>query len=193
MVVKKARSSPQPVTSGVPQGSVLGPLLFLIYIDDISAAASTYSTVSLYADDAKIFSSNVPDLQASLDCITLFFKSRQLQLAPEKCELLTIGKSDNTVSLILEGMAIRQTESVKDLGVWISNDLKWKSHVCKVANSAYRRANHILRSFCSSNIWTLMKAYKTYVRPCLEYATTVWSPYLIKDKTKIERVQRYYA
>ena len=63
----------------------------------------------------------------------------------------------------------------------------------KIANSAYRRANLILRSFHSPNIWTLMKAYKAYVRPTLEYATTIWNPYLIRDKTKIERVQRYFT
>ena len=71
--------------------------------------------------------------------------------------------------------------------------MKWQTHINKISNLAYQRANHILRSFHSTNVWTLLKAYKTYIRPTLEYATTIWSPYLIRDKNKIERVQRYFT
>ena len=193
VVLKNTRSSTKLITSGVPQGSVIGPLLFLLYIDDISRLTSPLSTVCLFADDAKVYSSNAVDLQASLDSAAHFFKSRQLELALDKCELLTVGRSDNPVCFDLEGVTIGNTDTAKDLGIWISYDLTWKTHVNKISSSAYQRANHILRSFRSSNVWTLMKAYTTYIRPTLEYATTVWSPYLKQDKIKIEGVQRFFT
>ncbi len=191
--LKNIRSSPLSITSGVPQGSVVGPLLFLIYIDDLSKESSPNSTVCLFADDAKIYSSDAHDLQDSLYSISNFFKTRQLQLAPEKCELLTVGKCKSATSFELEGISINQADSVKDLGVWINHDLKWETHVNKISKKAYQRANHILKSFRSTNVWTYLKAYKAYVRPILEYATTIWSPYLLKDKLKVERVQRFFT
>ena len=182
------------VTSGVPQGSVIGPLMFLMYIDDISSVCSVNSTVNLFADDAKIHSTNAADLQISLDNVAHFFRSRQVDLAHEKCKLLVLGNSDQpSVPLNFEGTNIPKTGCIKDLGIWISEDLKWKTHVGKISQSAYFRANHLLKAFCSSNVWTLMKAYKTYIRPMLEYGTEIWSPYLIADKNKIERVQRYFT
>ena len=193
VVLKEYISESLPVTSGVPQGSVIGPLLFLMYIDDISKVCSEKSIVSLFADDAKIHSSDAADLQESLDHMSHFFRSRQVDLAHEECKLLVVGKPDEHVSFNFEGTSIMHTNSIKDLGIWISHDLKWKTHVNKISSNAYLRANHILRSFCSSNVWTLMKAYKTYVRPMLEYGTEIWSPYLIEDKTRIERVQRYFT
>ena len=193
VIIKNVQSSPEMVTSGVPQGSVIGPLLFLLFIDDISSVSSASSTVCLFADDAKIYSTNTVGLQASLDTMSTFFKSRQLKLAPEKCELIKIGRTASPVSFEIDDVSIRHTDTVKDLGVWISNDLKWETHVNKISSLAYQRANHILRSFYSTNVWTLLKAYKTYIRPTLEYATTIWSPYLTKDKKMIERVQRYFT
>jgi hypothetical protein len=193
VVLKNTRSQPLPVTSGVPQGSVIGPLLFLLYIDDISSVSSNNSTVCLFADDAKIYSSDATDLQISLDRISEFFRSRQLQLAPDKCELLVLGKTADSTSFHLEGTTIRHEDSVKDLGIWISHDLKWETHIKKIAKSAYQRANHILKAFRTTNVWTLMKAFKTYVRPMLEYGTTTWSPYLKQDKTTLDSVQRFFT
>lgn len=167
--------------------------MFLLYIDDISKCTSSQSTVCLYADDAKLFSSNPIDLQTSLNSVASFFKSRQLKLAHEKCEHLIIGNNIDPVSLTIEGVDIQSTSTSKDLGIWINDNLKWQTHINKMSNKAYQRAHHILRSFSSSNVWTLLKAYTTYVRPILEYATTIWSPYLNKDKIKVERVQRFFT
>ena len=193
VILKNTRSQSLPVTSGVPQGSVIGPLLFLLYIDDISTVCSNNSTVCLFADDAKIYSSDATDLQISLDRISDFFRSRQLHLAPDKCELLALGNVADPTSFDLEGTSIRHEDSVKDLGIWISHDLKWETHIKKIAKSAHQRANHVLKAFRSKNVWTLMKAFKTYVRPMLEYSTTTWSPYLKQDKITLESVQRFFT
>ena len=179
--------------SGVPQGSVLGPILFLIYIDDVSKACSSKTTIRLFADDAKVYSEENNDLQCSLNNISSFFKQRQLELAKEKCETMIISKRNVTNSFNIGEHTLQEVCSVRDLGIVISNNLKWDKHIYLIRQKAYQRAHHILRSFNTNNIWTLLKAYNTYVRPILEYNSVVWSPYLVKDITLIESVQRFFT
>lgn len=193
VVINNYRSNPLLITSGVPQGSVIGPLLFLLYIDDINTACTTGSKVCLFADDAKIYSTDPADLQISLDHISLFFTKRQLELAPQKCKFLQIGKDTNSHVFTIENKVIPNIPSVKDLGIHITENLKWELHVNKIASAGFQRSYQVLKSFNSSNIWTLLKAYTTFIRPTLEYATTIWSPYFEKDKTTIEKVQKFFT
>ena len=83
--------------------------------------------------------------------------------------------------------------SVKDLGVFISNDLKWSFHIAQIRGVASICSNHILKRFSSRNIRTLRKAFVTYVRPKLEYNTPVWSPYLYKDIIAVESIQKNFT
>ena len=83
--------------------------------------------------------------------------------------------------------------TVCDLGIYISSNLKWHSHISSVTAKASARAYQILHSFCSNNVWILLKAYTTYVRPILEYNSVIWSPYLKKDIIKIESVQKQFT
>ena len=82
---------------------------------------------------------------------------------------------------------------VQDLGVYVSNDMKWSKHISYVRSKASATAYQILHSFSSKNVWTLLKAYVTYVWPLLEYNTPVWSPYLQKNIHAIESVQKRYT
>ena len=193
VVVKSHRSNPLPITSGVPQGSVIGPILFLLYIDDISKECSANSKVCLFADDAKIYSTDSTDLQMSLNRISSFFRNRQLELAPQKCEFLRIGAQTNPHVFTIENNQIQTAHSVKDLGIHISQDLKWKTHVNKIASRAFQRCHQVLKSFSSRNVWTLLNAYTTFIRPTVEYATTIWNPYIEKDKKTVERVQKFFT
>ena len=186
-------SQPLPVTSGVPQGSVVGPLLFLLFIDDVTKLGTQRTKLSLFADDTKVYSTDVVDLQSVLHNLDDFFEKRQLCLAPEKCEVITFSKQSSKPQLLLGGTCLASTPLVKDLGVLISDNLKWYEHVQSLKNKSRQRSYLILRSFTSNNIWVLLQAYTTYVRPIVEYASSVWNPIMKGDIDSIESVQKYFT
>ena len=84
-------------------------------------------------------------------------------------------------------------KTVKDLGVFVTSNLKWNYHIQTIVTNALTKSYQILRSFSSKNIWILRKAYLVYVRPLVEYGSVVWNPYLQKDIDLVERVQRYFT
>ena len=171
------------VLSGVPQGSVLGPLLFLIFINDISLCNSYLQPeggVALFADDAKLFSHNKLKLQNSLNSTSHWLTNNQLNLALHKCLNLQIKKpslTENETQLFISNIPIKNSPCVKDLGILLSTDLKWSNHINHISSSASSQSYLILKSFSSRCIWVLLKLYKTHVRPKLEYNSPVWSPY----------------
>lgn len=197
VIINDQLSSPLTVFSGVPQGSIIGPLLFLIYINDIAEFGNSLGEnggISLFADDTKVYSHDPQKLQPALDRVTTWLKSRQLQLAPHKCFSLTIntGRSDTVTqppTFSINNCTVSQASTMRDLGITISSDLKWCSHVKNITKNASFSSHQLLKSIRTRNIWTLLKLYKTYIRPKLEYNTPVWSPYLTKDIDKIEGVQ----
>ena len=189
-------STPLPVFSGVPQGSVIGPLLFLIFINGISSVVIRDSNVniSMFADDTKIFGTCPIQMQASVDSMTTWIQDNKLTLATHKCVVLNVKKShipDN--NFYINGNLLESKPAVKDLGVYVSNDLKWSKHVSHICQQANVVSYRILKTFRTRNIWTFIKLYKTYIRPKLEYNTPVWSPYLDGDKKRIEQVQRHFT
>lgn len=192
-------SSPLVVHSGIPQGSVIGPLLFIIFFNDITSCATFLEKnggISLFADDAKLFSTDEKKLQDSLNCLHSWTTNFQLKLAPHKCFLLTLRKSSNNfqpTNFYLDNHLIQSTDSIKDLGVTISHDLKWAQHINRIFVKASSRSFQILKSFRTKNIFTLLKLFKTYVRPILEFNSPIWSPYLRKDIDKIEQVQKIFT
>ena len=169
------------ITSGVPQGSVLGPLLFLIYIDDISKISVDGCKSYLFADDFKVYSKDLSALQKSLDNLLPFTSKRQLSLAPSKCSHLLLSNKKNThETLNLGNKALSQTSEIRDLGILISSNLKWDLHISKIKGKALQRCFHIFRSFSSKNVWTLLRTCKTFARPLLESNSVIWNPYLQK-------------
>ena len=187
------------VHSGVPQGSIVGPLLFVICINDIvKCIESTSSTggIKLFADDAKLYSSDPAELQCSINQMQAWLLEHQLNWAPLKSFLLSIKKSNNITppnTFFINGIQISSTFLIKDLGIMITPDLKWSQHVSYIYNQASVRSYQILKGFDTRVLSTLVKLFITYVRPKLEYNSSLWSPYLEKDKQKIERVQKLYT
>ena len=190
-------SSPEKVISGVPQGSVLGPLLFILFINDIITCLEEECQIKLFADDAKIFSCRSVDnihLSKSLENLCQWAKTWQLRIAFEKCAVLTVGNTKVPArNYNLSGHQLNQVNQIRDLGVIITSDLKSSAHCSMIAAKAYARAHLIMKCFTSRNPEILIKAYTTYVRPLLENASPVWNPHLIKDINVLEKVQRNFT
>ena len=187
-----------PISSGVPQGSILGPLLFIIYINSAPGATDARTTVQLYADDMKcyrVIDNDIDAVQLQRDLLSLNSWSSEhfMKFNVNKCKHLVITKKRNFVhtSYNLNGSQIAVVSAEKDLGVHVSSNLSWNDHIDLIISKANKMLGVIYRTCtieCDQK--TLLILYKSLVRPQLEYASQVWSPYT-KDKIMaLERVQR---
>ena len=191
-------SNPVSVTSGVPQGSVLGPLLFLIYINELPDVVKNCK-IKLFADDSKIYFMGKKGelanlLQDDLERVFEWCDSVQLSIALEKSAVLHLGSSHNPrANFVISNHAIPSVEEIKDLGVIMSSDFKFSKHCNKIAKNAYSVMHGIYRGFVSRDQTFLTNMYKTYCRPKLEYATPVFNPCSIENIKTLEGVQRCFT
>ena len=193
--VNNDESSVAPVLSGIPQGSVLGPILFIVYINDL--LDSLNSDGLLFADDAKIFThitskEDALKLQADIDLLEDWSKQWLLKFNPDKCHVLTLGKFENTrhtERYRIYGNELEHVFEEKDLGVTIDSELTFDDHICLKVKKANMMVGLIRRSFSflSCNLFKML--YTAFVRPHLEYGQAIWSPHLKKHITLIENVQ----
>ncbi len=188
------------VSSGVIQGSSIGPLLFLLFVNDVSDVIPPEADMSLFADDMKVFvaykkreasMSKTSPVQTVIDFVCAWSDLWQLNLAAEKCVILYIGNDNPRLPCFISNQTLKSDSAVRDLGVYVSGNLKFSEHCAKICTKAMSRAKLLFRCFKSNNCATFISAYKSYVRPLLENVTYVWSPYLSKEKNLIEKVQRY--
>ena len=197
--VGKHISSFSDVLSGVPQGSVLGPLLFLLFINDITDIFGDNLTVKLYADDVKMYSvidhdGKAAELQQSLTDLSHWCSKWQMKINAQKCSVLTIGRSCNSSRLYyIDNMSLPSVQSVRDLGVHVDSTLRFSSHYDDIVTKAHQRAALILRCFECRDPLVLFRAFTVYVRPILEYCSPVWNPVYIGDIKRIEAVQRRFT
>ena len=189
------KSEWQKVTSGIPQGSVLGPLLFLIYINDLPDGIT--STIYMYADDTKLYREiKSPDdhqiLQNDLSKLCTWSKKWLLKFHPKKCSCLTIGKKLESLSYSydLSSHIIEQVKSIKDIGVTMDSELSFDEHINIKIDTANKIVGIIRRSYRYLNCEIFLPLYKCLVRSHFDYAVSVWDPYKIKHITDIEDVQR---
>ena len=187
------------VTSGVPQGSVLGPLLFVIYINDLPEKLINHS--KLFADDSKIIAilnsllNNV--LQNDIDAVTHWTSEWLMRLNALKCKIVHFGKpQEDCIGYTIEDLSVGSRVPLevscceRDLGVYVSSDLKWSKHVQMIASRANRVLGMLVRTFTSRDVSLWKTLYVSLVRPHLEFASSVWNPYLKGDIKMIEKVQR---
>ena len=188
-----------PVISGVPQGSILGPILFLIYVNDLPSIASS-STALMFADDnvTKCYRSiSCPDdcllLQQDLDSISDWCATWNLSFNSNKCATIHFSHSSpSTISTYcLNGDLISDTDHHRDLGIIMSSDLSWSNHYDSISAKAYKTLGLIRCSFYhTSSIYTKKVLYTSIIRPQILYGSQIWRPYLIKDIISIENIQR---
>ena len=201
-------SSFKAVLSGVFQGSVLGPLLFLIFINDLPDNISPDANPTLFADDLKLSSDQkniqvsssplhvfCPILQTSLDSIHAWSILWQLHISIPKCSTLSISnvKSHKPRLYSINSHPLPQVTSCSDLGVIIDNKLTFSNHILSITKKAYIQSLLLSRCFLSKNANLLQRAFTSFVRPTLEYASPIWSPHLTKDILLLEKVQRRFT
>ena len=199
VVVDGEESDGVPVTSGVPQGSVLGPILFLIFIDDLPEYTK-HSEVRLFADDTIVYLTitSVDDclnLQEDLKRLEEWEKEWQMEFHPAKCNILRITKKKSKViyPYSLHGHTLKEVKSAKYLGITISDDLSWNQHIEKTASKANSKLGFLKRNIKVKDRTLKEKAYKTIVRPTVEYCATIWDPHTKVQATNVEKVQRRAA
>ena len=186
--VDGVHSSWNPVKSGIPQGSVLGPLLFVIYINDMPTKIK--SLCLLFADDAKIYNENSNVLQEDMKKLSEWSYKWQLPFNIKKCKSLHIGGKNNHHLYTMNDQELDQVTEEKDLGIIIDENFKFYKHTAAAAKKANFILGLIKRSFASldSNILPLL--YKALVRPHLEYGNLIWGPHFKGDQIKLEKIQR---
>jgi len=187
-----------PVISGVPQGSVLGPLLFLLYINDIVDIFDSSVSVKLFADDVKIYINisdltNITVLQDSLTAISRWADEWQLKISIKKCTVLHLGRNNLQHVYAIDDATLPSVHEVRDLGVTMDSKLCFSAHYAQIAAKAHQRACLIIRCFKSRDPHLLFRAFKVYVRPLLDYCSPVWAPVYKCDILKLESVQRRFT
>ncbi len=166
------------VSSGVPQGTVLGPLLFLLFINDLPESIQSF--VSLFADDLKLVTSTVQHklAQADIDRLNCWERDWLLRFNVKdgKCKLLHVGLGNPRHDYFMNGERLPPVSTEKDLGVHTAEDLTWNTHIEKAVNKAKSVIGWIKRSLICCNKFVMVNVYKTLVRPHIEYAVQVWNP-----------------
>lgn len=199
VVLNNYISSWVPVPSGVPQGSLLGPLLFIIYVADIDSCFLS-SKLLCFADDMKVFStvSSADDmiaLQADLVRLEEYCRINKLELNPSKCSFITFTRKFNVIptTYTLQGQALSRYSSMRDLGVIHDSKLLFDEHVEKIVSKASKALGFIMRlSKNFKNVKTFKILYCTFVRSNLEYASEVWNPRYDVYIDRLESIQRRF-
>lgn len=198
MTINGSPSTWEKVLSGVPQGTVLGPHLFLLFINDIGEAIS--SMIRLFADDCLVYRIiNGPNdeiqLQNDLNTLVKWAETWGMSFNATKCNIMRVTNRRNQgeYNYTMMGTTLKSTKSCKYLGIHIQNNMKWNMQSQHAASKASRVLGFIQRNFHHASVNIKEKLYHTLVRPHLEYGTAAWDPYYAKNINVLEKVQRRAA
>ena len=193
VVIGKEKSSWTSVKSGIPQGSVLGPILFIIFINDLPKLVTSYTRI--FADDTKIFKAiesmdDTKVLQNDLIELANWSKKWQLPFNESKCKVIHFGKKNPHQSYNMNNIQLEAVSEEKDPGITFDPDLKFGPHIRNIISKANSRVGLIKNTFEDLQPQNFKILYKSLVRPILEYCSSVWYPILVRDMKEIEKVQK---
>lgn len=191
-------SIPVTVTSGVPQGSHLGPILFNLFINDVDCSI-LQSKFLLFADDLKMFRTisslkEAESLQHDLNNFSRWCEINMLQLNTNKCHKITFSRLKHCIQFEykIKGTVLSETDNVKDLGIIFDSKMSFKKHITDVASRSLKMLGFILRNSNSFNVTIVKLLYCSLVRSITEYNSTVWSPYYNTDCDLLEGIQKRF-
>ena len=193
VVIEGNISTPKPVTSGVPQGTVLGPILFLIYVNDITE--NIKCNIRLFADDCLLYKELTRDsdckiLQDDLSTLCQWSEKWQMCFNVDKCHIMKIGnKVPSKYNYQMLGKELKVVNNHPYLGVEIDKNLNWNQHIINITNKATWKLNFLQRNMHKCPPKIKERVYNTLVKPGLEYCAAVWDPYTKTNIDKIEKVQ----
>ena len=197
VIVNGIKSNSSPVTSGVPQGSVLGPLLFLIHIGDIDDH-NRFSIARSFADDTRN-TKNVQSLQdisnhqKDLDSMYDWTEVNNMALNDGKLEVLRYGTDESlklcTYYYTPTGQIITEKQQLRDLGVVMSNNGRFDDHISQIISSCKSKMSWVLRAFNTRDKDHMLLLWKLYVLPEIEYCSVLWSPFKIGQIQKLDALQ----
>ena len=200
MSINGHKSENVEVTSGVPQGSVLGPTLFIYYINDLPDV--TDSSSEIFADDTKGFNPVQSEegqikQQSCIDSFVDWSIKWLLGFNTSKCNIMHLGKNNPRYEYTIKSgdtvCPLSVTTCEKDLGVYIDPHLNFKEHITKTVKKARAMSGMILRSINGRTSDILIPLFIGLVRPVLEYANPVWCPMYKQDIKRVEKVQRQFT
>ena len=194
VVVNGSQSEWKPVISGVPQGSVLGPMCFIVFIDDLDKAAEEATLIEKFADDTKVVQtvSSTEETETMQGCINKLVEWSDtwgMSFNVEKCKVMHIGATNPKQAYTMKEIKIDSTDIEKDIGVLVTSNLKPSAQVNAAASKARVVLGQIARAFHFRDRNIFLRLYKTYVRPHLEFSVSAWAPYLAQDIQLLENVQ----
>ena len=183
----------QKMLSGIPQGSVLGPLLFVIFINNMPDVVKD-NICKLFADDCKLYgiiNSDIDQrLQKDLSNLENWSNVWDLPFNATKCKVMHFGRGNPHLVYTMNGCTLEVTTQERDLGVIIDNELKFHVHTAAAVKKANQVLGIIKRSYCTRNADTVSTLYKVMVRPLPEYGNVIWGPHYRMDMKSVESVQR---
>ena len=208
VVIGGSQSDLKNVRSGVPQGSILGPLFFILFINDMSECVSEGTNIALYADDTKIWRkivswSDHEILQRDINALHSWAERNKMNFHPNKCKVLSISNraSENSnwsamfpfqsFVYTLNGIELDFVKSEKDLGVHVTSDINWTENVLALCTKASSRLGLMKRSLRFIKDRKQKRAfYLALVRSLFEHCSIVWRPTTIILTEKVESIQR---
>ena len=191
--VEGSHSSWKNVLSGIPQGSVIGPILFVIFINDMPSSVK-HSFCRLFADDCKLYgqvsTSGENLVQSDLARLEEWSRIWQLPFNAPKCKTMHFGHKNPMFSYVLNGTQLKSITTEKDLGVTVDNKLNFHVHTATATKKANQILGVIKRAYKTRDANTIATLYKTMVRQPLEYGNAIWGPCYVGDMKLVEGVQR---
>ena len=200
VIIDNNRSDSHHVLSGVPQGTILAPLPFLIYINDLPLHVS--NKVRHYADDVILYSNihSIEDcrsLQNDLDSLMEWSCAHkwQMHFNPRKCEFLRITnkKTFLSFSYYINGCQIQEVSHARYLGVILDQHLSWNEHIKQIANKATKVNAFLYRNLYQCPPSVKHNVYKAMVRPIMEYSSMIWDPHTSVNINRLESIQKHAA
>ena len=200
VVLDGVQSSPVDVDSSVPQGTVIGPLSFLVFINDLPNYISEGTKTRLFADDAFVYREissqrDIATLQKDLDSLTKWGDEWQMTFNTDKCYTMhfTTKKSPVISDYILCGNQLKSTDVHPYLGIQFSDNLRWKKHILTVTNSCKRTMGVIRRNFKACSVDVKSRLYQSLIQPKLTYGSAAWYPSTKEEEHLLDMIQRSAA